>query len=81
MEDAGALVFEADVEKMQMGDVIDIFPLEGKIVNPESGETVAEYAYKSDVLLDEVRAGGRINLIIGRGLTEKARESLGPWPL
>jgi aconitate hydratase 2/2-methylisocitrate dehydratase len=77
MEDAGALVFEADVEKMNMGDVIDIFPLEGKITNAETGETVAEYAYKSDVLLDEVRAGGRINLIIGRGLTEKARESLG----
>lgn len=76
MEDAGALVFEADVEKMNMGDVIDIFPLEGKITNAESGETIAEYAYKSDVLLDEVRAGGRINLIIGRGLTEKARESL-----
>lgn len=80
MEDAGALVFEADVEKMSMGDVIDIFPLDGKITNAESGETVAEYAYKSDVLLDEVRAGGRINLIIGRGLTEKARESLGLGP-
>jgi aconitate hydratase 2/2-methylisocitrate dehydratase len=77
MEDAGALVFEADVEKMNMGDVIDIFPLDGKITNSATGETVAEYAYKSDVLLDEVRAGGRINLIIGRGLTEKARESLG----
>lgn len=77
MEDAGALVFEADVEKMNMGDVIDIFPLEGKITNAETGETVAEYAYKSEVLLDEVRAGGRINLIIGRGLTDKARESLG----
>ena len=77
MEDAGALVFEADVEKMHMGDVIDILPLEGKIKNADSGEVLAEYAYKSDVLLDEVRAGGRINLIIGRGLTEKARESLG----
>jgi aconitate hydratase 2/2-methylisocitrate dehydratase len=77
MEDAGALVFEADVEKMNMGDVIDIFPLEGKITNAETGELLAEYAYKSDVLLDEVRAGGRINLIIGRGLTDKARESLG----
>lgn len=80
MEDAGALVFEADVEKMNMGDVIDIFPLEGKITNADSGELLAEYAYKSDVLLDEVRAGGRINLIIGRGLTEKARESLGLGP-
>jgi aconitate hydratase 2/2-methylisocitrate dehydratase len=77
MEDAGALVFEADVEKMNMGDVIDIFPLQGKITNAQSGEVLAEYAYKSEVLLDEVRAGGRINLIIGRGLTDKARESLG----
>lgn len=77
MEDAGALVFEADVEKMHMGDVIDIFPLQGKIQNADSGEVIAEYAYKSDVLLDEVRAGGRINLIIGRGLTDKAREALG----
>lgn len=77
MEDAGALVFEADVDKMNMGDVIDIFPLQGKITNHATGEVLAEYAYKSEVLLDEVRAGGRINLIIGRGLTDKARESLG----
>ncbi|MDM7861771.1 bifunctional aconitate hydratase 2/2-methylisocitrate dehydratase [Alteromonas sp. ASW11-36] len=77
MEDAGALVFEADVEKMNMGDVIDIYPLEGKILNAETGELLAEYSYKSKVLLDEVRAGGRINLIIGRGLTERAREALG----
>lgn len=77
MEDAGALVFEADVEKMNMGDVIDIFPLEGKITNAETGDVLAEYGYKSDVILDEVRAGGRINLIIGRGLTDKARTSLG----
>ncbi|MCV2883630.1 bifunctional aconitate hydratase 2/2-methylisocitrate dehydratase [Aestuariibacter sp. AA17] len=77
MEDAGALVFEADVEEMEMGDVIDIFPHEGKITNSETGKVLAEYSYKSKVILDEVRAGGRINLIIGRGLTEKARESLG----
>jgi aconitate hydratase 2/2-methylisocitrate dehydratase len=77
MEDAGALVFEADVEKMEMGDVIHIYPYEGKITNAETGEVLAQYAYKSEVILDEVRAGGRINLIIGRGLTEKARESLG----
>ncbi|MGQ8367182.1 bifunctional aconitate hydratase 2/2-methylisocitrate dehydratase [Glaciecola sp. 1036] len=80
MEDAGALVFEADVDKMEMGDVIDIFPLDGVIKNSKSGEVLAEYSYKSKVLLDEVRAGGRINLIIGRGLTEKARESLGLEP-
>lgn len=77
MEDAGALVFEADVEKMNMGDVIDIYPLDGVIKNAASGEVIAQYSYKSKVLLDEVRAGGRINLIIGRGLTQKARESLG----
>merc|ERR1712137_839946 len=77
MEDAGALVFEADVEKMNMGDVIDIYPFEGKITNAETGEVLAEYSYKSKVILDEVRAGGRINMIIGRGLTEKAREALG----
>ena len=76
MKDAGALVFEADVEKMNMGDVISIFPYEGKIKN-EAGEVIAEYDYASRVILDEVRAGGRINLIIGRGLTAKARESLG----
>lgn len=78
MEDAGALVFEADVEAMNMGDVIEIYPFAGKIT--KNGETIAEYAYKSDVILDEVRAGGRINLIIGRGLTDKARESLGLAP-
>ena len=80
MEDAGALVFEADVDKMNMGDVIDIYPYEGKITNSETGEVLAEYDYKSKVILDEVRAGGRINLIIGRGLTDKARETLGLEP-
>ncbi|MBT4883053.1 MAG: bifunctional aconitate hydratase 2/2-methylisocitrate dehydratase, partial [Glaciecola sp.] len=78
MEDAGALVFEADVEQMNMGDVIEIYPFTGKIT--KNGATIAEYQYKSDVLLDEVRAGGRINLIIGRGLTDKARESLALGP-
>ncbi|GAB3011320.1 bifunctional aconitate hydratase 2/2-methylisocitrate dehydratase [Bowmanella dokdonensis] len=80
MEDAGALVFEADVDKMEMGDVIDIYPFEGKITNHETGELLAEYNYNSKVILDEVRVGGRINMIIGRGLTEKARESLGLPP-
>ncbi len=77
MEDAGALVFEADVEKMNTGDIIEIYPYEGKLLNATSGETLAEYDYKSDVILDEVQAGGRINLIIGRGLTSRAREALG----
>ncbi|MCD8523145.1 MAG: bifunctional aconitate hydratase 2/2-methylisocitrate dehydratase [Saccharospirillaceae bacterium] len=76
MEDAGALVFEAPVDKMNMGDVIDIRPYEGKILNA-AGDVISEFAFKSDVILDEVQAGGRIPLIIGRGLTNKAREALG----
>ena len=76
MEDAGALVFEAPVDDLNMGDVIEIRPYDGKIL-AEDGSVLSEFALKSDVLLDEVQAGGRINLIIGRGLTAKARESLG----
>ncbi|TYC62991.1 bifunctional aconitate hydratase 2/2-methylisocitrate dehydratase [Marinobacter sp. BW6] len=76
MEDAGALVFEAPVDDLNMGDVIDIRPYEGKILN-EAGETISEFGFKSDVILDEVQAGGRIPLIIGRGLTAKARAALG----
>jgi aconitate hydratase 2/2-methylisocitrate dehydratase len=76
MEDAGALVFEAPVDKLAMGDVIEIRPYDGKILS-ESGELLSEFQLKSEVLLDEVRAGGRINLIIGRGLTTRAREALG----
>ncbi|WP_299728882.1 bifunctional aconitate hydratase 2/2-methylisocitrate dehydratase [uncultured Endozoicomonas sp.] len=75
MEDAGALVFEAPVDKVNMGDVIEIRPYDGKILS-ESGEVLSEFTFKSDVILDEVQAGGRINLIIGRGLTDKAREAL-----
>jgi aconitate hydratase 2/2-methylisocitrate dehydratase len=77
MEDAGALPFEADVANLNMGDVIDIFPYEGKITKNASDEVLSTFELKSQVLLDEVRAGGRINLIIGRGLTGKAREALG----
>ena len=76
MEDAGALVFEAPVDPLNMGDVIEIRPYEGKILS-ESGDVLSEFSLRSEVLLDEVRAGGRINLIIGRGLTSKAREALG----
>nr|WP_269802533.1 bifunctional aconitate hydratase 2/2-methylisocitrate dehydratase [Marinobacter sp. G11] len=79
MEDAGALVFEAPVDNMNMGDVIEIRPYEGKILN-EAGETISEFKFKSDVILDEVQAGGRIPLIIGRGLTAKARTALGMGP-
>jgi aconitate hydratase 2/2-methylisocitrate dehydratase len=79
MEDAGALVFEAPVDNMNMGDIIEIRPYEGKILN-EAGEVISEFKLKSDVILDEVQAGGRIPLIIGRGLTNKARETLGMGP-
>ncbi|KAA8671902.1 MULTISPECIES: bifunctional aconitate hydratase 2/2-methylisocitrate dehydratase [Pantoea] len=77
MEDAGALPIELDVERLNMGDVIDVYPYKGEVRNHETNELLATFALKTDVLLDEVRAGGRIPLIIGRGLTTKARESLG----
>ncbi|MCG3721720.1 bifunctional aconitate hydratase 2/2-methylisocitrate dehydratase [Vibrio cincinnatiensis] len=80
MEDAGALPIEVDVSKLNMGDVIDIYPYEGKVCNHQTGEVLATFKLKTDVLMDEVRAGGRIPLIIGRGLTDKARESLGLEP-
>ncbi|MBM2883876.1 bifunctional aconitate hydratase 2/2-methylisocitrate dehydratase [Chromobacterium amazonense] len=74
-EDSGSLPIEVDVSKLEMGDVIDVYPYSGKI--EKNGAVVAEFKLKSEVILDEVRAGGRINLIIGRGLTAKAREALG----
>ncbi|RYF13811.1 MAG: bifunctional aconitate hydratase 2/2-methylisocitrate dehydratase [Comamonadaceae bacterium] len=74
-EDSGALPIEVDVAKLEMGDVIDVYPYEGTI--EKDGKVVARFSLKSDVLLDEVRAGGRINLIIGRSLTARAREFLG----
>lgn len=77
MEDAGALPIEMDVSKMNMGDVIDVYPYEGKVCKHDSDEVISTFELKTQVLLDEVRAGGRIPLIIGRGLTERARESLG----
>ncbi|EJE8557349.1 bifunctional aconitate hydratase 2/2-methylisocitrate dehydratase [Vibrio vulnificus] len=80
MEDAGALPIEVDVSKLNMGDVIDVYPYQGKVTNHATGEVLAEFSLKTDVLIDEVRAGGRIPLIIGRGLTEKARQSLGLAP-
>ena len=78
MEDSGALPIELDVAKMNMGDVIELRPYDGKAL--KNGEVIAEFKLKSDVLFDEVRAGGRIPLIIGRGLTAKAREALGLPP-
>jgi aconitate hydratase 2/2-methylisocitrate dehydratase len=74
-EDSGALPIEVDVSKLEMGDVIDVLPYDGKL--QKNGQAVAEFKLKSEVLLDEVRAGGRINLIIGRSLTAQAREFLG----
>ena len=79
MEDAGALVFEAPVDKLGFGDIIEIRPYDGKILS-ESGEVLSEFEHKSDVILDEVRADGRINLIIGRGLTQRTREHMGLAP-
>jgi len=75
MEDAGALPIELDVSQMNMGDVIELRPYEGKAL--KDGKVIAEFKLKSPVILDEVRAGGRIPLIVGRGLTAKARAALG----
>jgi len=78
MEDAGALPIELDVSKMETGDVIELRPYEGKAL--KDGAVISEFTVKSDVIFDEVRAGGRIPLIVGRGLTAKAREALGLAP-
>jgi len=75
MEDAGALPIELDVSQMNMGDVIELRPYEGKAL--KDGKEIASFTVKSEVLFDEVRAGGRIPLIIGRSLTAKARQALG----
>jgi len=80
MEDAGALPVEMDVSKLEMGDVIDVYPYEGKVCKHGTDEVLTTFELKTQVILDEVRAGGRIPLIIGRGLTGKARESLGLAP-
>ncbi len=78
MEDAGALPIELDVSQMDMGDEIELRPFEGKAL--KNGAVIAEFSVKTDVLFDEVRAGGRIPLIIGRGLTDRARAALGQGP-
>ncbi|WP_006786915.1 bifunctional aconitate hydratase 2/2-methylisocitrate dehydratase [Thiorhodospira sibirica] len=80
MEDAGALPIEMDVSRLEMGQVIDLYPHAGKVCRHDSDEVLSEFTLKTPVLLDEVRAGGRIPLIIGRGLTEKARAELGLGP-
>ena len=81
MEDSGALPIECDVTNLNMGDVIDIYPYAGVVKRHDSGEEVCRFALKTEVILDEVRAGGRIPLIIGRGLTERARQVLGLPPI
>ncbi|MGC9385801.1 MAG: bifunctional aconitate hydratase 2/2-methylisocitrate dehydratase, partial [Hydrogenovibrio sp.] len=78
-EDSGSLPIECDVEKLNMGDVITIHPYDGKITN-EAGEVVSTFELAPDTMPDEVRAGGRVPLIIGRGLTDKSREALGMEP-
>tara|TARA_R110002153_G_scaffold107109_3_gene246787 strand:- start:40052 stop:42589 length:2538 start_codon:yes stop_codon:yes gene_type:complete len=74
-EDSGALPIECDVQALNTGDVITILPYEGKILN-EAGDVVSTFTLRPTTLADEVRAGGRIPLIIGRGLTDRARETL-----
>lgn len=80
MEDSGALPVEMDVSKLEMGDVIDVYPYDGKVCKHGTDDVLTTFELKTQLILDEVRAGGRIPLIIGRGLTGKARESLGLAP-
>ena len=80
MEDSGALPFECDVTSLNMGDVIDIYPHQGVIKAEGSDKTLVEFELKTDVIVDEVRAGGRIPLIVGRSLTDRTREALGLTP-
>ncbi|CAD0219559.1 bifunctional aconitate hydratase 2 and 2-methylisocitrate dehydratase [Planktothrix agardhii] len=75
-EDSGALPIECDVSKLNTGDVITIYPYKGEITN-EAGEVISTFTLKPDTILDEVRAGGRIPLLIGRSLTDKTRQALG----
>ena len=77
MEDSGALPIECDVTGMAMGDIIDIYPYDGIIKRHNSDEIICKFKLKTEIILDEVQAGGRIPLIIGRGLTERARKVLG----
>ena len=75
-EDSGALPIQCDVSKMKTGDVITIQPYAGKVLN-DAGETISTFVLSPVTMPDEVRAGGRIPLIIGRGLTQNARRALG----
>ena len=80
LEDSGAFPVECDVAKMEMGQEIIFEPFNGKIFDANTNEVISEFALKTDVLLDEVRANGRIPLIIGRQLTDKTRDVLGLEP-
>lgn len=80
MEDAGALPIEMDVSKLEMGDVIDVYPYQGKVTRHDSDEVITGFELSTNVLKDEVRADGRIPLIIGRGLTDRARKALNLGP-
>lgn len=75
LEDSGALPIEVPVDDFNMGDIIIVRPHD-RIITNETGKTLAEFSLRTEVLLDEVKAGGRIPLIIGRSLTEKARQAL-----
>lgn len=76
MEDSGALPFECNVDELNTGDIIDINVYEGTITRHDTNKVISKFQLKTDTLVDEVRAGGRIPLIIGRGLTQRARETL-----
>ena len=80
MEDSGSFPIEFDVSVLEMGQEIILKPYEGKILDASTNEVLTTFELKTEVLLDEVRANGRIPLIIGRQLTDKTRESLGIEP-
>ena len=80
LEDSGAFPIELDVSKMEMGQEIILEPYNGKVLDASSNEVISTFELKTEVLLDEVRANGRIPLIIGRQLTDKTREALGLDP-
>jgi aconitate hydratase 2 / 2-methylisocitrate dehydratase len=77
-EDSGAFPIEVDVSKLTMGDIIHIYPYTGRLTD-EKDQDIAQFETNL-ALIDAVRAGGRIPLIIGRSLTDKVREVLG-YPL
>ena len=79
-EDSGAFPIECDVTQLNTGDVITIYPYDGKITD-QAGNTISTFTLKPETILDEVRAGGRIPLLIGRALTDKTRHALGLEPL